>query len=604
MEPLNSVEGNQELRQQAKKLCERSHVAPQTSNLLPLTLEELTVAVEELQVADEELRQQNEQLMLSQVQLEVERRRYRELFDFAPDGYLVTDFNGAILEANRAVAHLLNLSDLLLLGKLLISFVDLSERHHFRELITTLLNGAQELEWELTLRPRHRAPITVAAKVVAVRDSTNQPLCLRWSLRDITSRKQMEQQLQRLNQELMQRAAFDDLLHRICDRVRENLSESEILQTAVQSLTEALGLLAYDAGAYDLARGQSTVRFSHTAAIAPTGITRSGTVDMQAFAEGYRQLLTGQEFQFCEISAREDSRQVSILACPIVSNQEVMGDLWCFLPQNQAFTAHQIELARQVANQCAIGLGQARLYQAARIQAAELQRLSELKEDFLSTVSHELRTPLTNIKMALHLLKVAKTDEQRERCMHILQQECDREIELVTDLLDLQQLEADVYPSFFPEAIRLTDLLQTILAPLRRSMREQQQMFSLTLPETPLDLVSDRASLRRVLIELLRNAQKYTPSGGEIQLTIADQPDTESVAFTLKNQAQIPAADLPHIFEKFYRVPNGDAWSRSGTGLGLSLVKRLVESMHGTIAVESEDGWTTFIVRLPHSLAS
>ncbi|MEX0270626.1 sensor histidine kinase [Leptolyngbyaceae cyanobacterium UHCC 1019] len=115
-------------------------------------------------------------------------------------------------------------------------------------------------------------------------------------------------------------------------------------------------------------------------------------------------------------------------------------------------------------------------------------------------------------------------------------------------------------------------------------------------------LVSDQPSLERVLVELVNNACKYTPPDGHIQVT-ADST-TSHVQLAIRNSgSEIPETELLRIFEKFYRVPHADPWKRGGTGLGLALVKKLVESLGGSIHVTSSLGQNTFTVRLPLSTA-
>jgi len=112
------------------------------------------------------------------------------------------------------------------------------------------------------------------------------------------------------------------------------------------------------------------------------------------------------------------------------------------------------------------------------------------------------------------------------------------------------------------------------------------------------------------LSELLNNACKYTPEEGEIVLSVCyklgsswqseelGQGVAVAISFTINNQAEIPQTELPHIFEKFYRVPGADRWKQGGTGLGLALVQNLVKTLQGTIQVESSEGWTSFIVQV------
>lgn len=599
MNPIDFSNRNKSFYRRVKKIYRRALQTPTPQELLPDALQELQLALEKLQVAEEELRQQNEHLLNSQALLELERQRYQELFEFAPDGYLVLDCQGRIQEINRVAAQLLQRSPTYLIGKPFASLVASANRNRFRTNLGHLLHQGEPQEWELTLQLQQAKKLEVALKLAVVRDPQGKATSLRLLLRDLTVQKETEQQLRSLNAELIQRSVLDATLRQISNQLRESLDEPQILQTVVQELTTALNLVACDTGIYDLEQQRSSITCRYTPSDSSLNPTQLGAIEMKEFAEGYRQLIQGQEFQFCELTTHADRRQVSILACPIVDHQDVLGDLWCFSHRDIALAPHQVQLVQQVASQCAIALRQARLYQAAQTQMMELQRVNALKHDFLSTVSHELRTPLTNIKMALHLLQITKTDAQRIRCLEILQAECDRETELITDLLDLQQLEAESYPKFLLEAIALPEWLPTILVPIQQRVAAKHQQFTLTLPATLPRMISDRASLRRVLLELLRNAQKYTPTKGAIALEITHDPDKATMTFTLRNQAEISPIELDRIFDKFYRVPQANSWETSGTGLGLALVKRLVDHLQGAINVVSEQGWTTFSIKFP-----
>jgi PAS domain S-box-containing protein len=285
-----------------------------------------------------------------------------------------------------------------------------------------------------------------------------------------------------------------------------------------------------------------------------------------------------------------------------------------------------------------------KLAESARQKQAELERLNQLKDEFLNTVSHDLRTPMTNIKMALQMLKVSDTVEKVQYYVEILQAECDREIELLNDILDLQRLEAACYRLSLSDAVNLQEWLPNVVERFTARTQERQQTLQIDLPPDMPPLLSDSASLERMLAELLNNACKYTPAGGEIVLSVrhnfssetlprgtgqtsslhqpsqqlldtpeslpcpslgnskpAMTPDSPPVTiFTISNSAEIPAAELPRIFEKFYRVPKADPWKQGGTGLGLALVQKLVSRLQGTIEVESSRGWTTFTVELPN----
>lgn len=153
--------------------------------LLPIAFKELGVVSEELQVAVEELQQQNEELAVSRVEVELQRQRYQELFEFAPDGYLVTDINGTVQEANRAAANLLNVSQRFLVGKPLIIFVKEDERQVFHDRLSQLQQVEQVEEWVVRLVPRRGEPFDVALTVASITDGKGNVVGMRICVRDV-----------------------------------------------------------------------------------------------------------------------------------------------------------------------------------------------------------------------------------------------------------------------------------------------------------------------------------------------------------------------------------------------------------------------------------
>lgn len=194
----------------AAGMYQRACAQPFQPELMAEAFEELRVALEELQVAEEELRHQNEELAVARQAVEAERQRYQDLFEFAPDGYLVTDTKGLIQEANRAAAQLLNLSQKFLVGKPLVNFVPQLERRAFRSQLARLSQEGSTESWEVELQPRQEAHeasqlFNATLTVAVVRDWNNEPIALRWLLRDTTERKRIEDQVRTLNTELEQR---------------------------------------------------------------------------------------------------------------------------------------------------------------------------------------------------------------------------------------------------------------------------------------------------------------------------------------------------------------------------------------------------------------
>lgn len=174
-------------------------------------LAELQNALEELHVAEEELRQQNEELLAARQSIDAERRRYQELFEFAPDGYLITDLYGVVREANRIAGSLVNVAPDRLIGKPLVSFVPPDHRRSFRMLLNQLHTLDRVQEWEVQLCERGDGVIDAAVTVGTVYDANGKPTALRWLLRDVTARKQAEEQLRRVQLQNLELKEVDRL---------------------------------------------------------------------------------------------------------------------------------------------------------------------------------------------------------------------------------------------------------------------------------------------------------------------------------------------------------------------------------------------------------
>jgi len=172
-------------------------------NFLEESFVELSTALEQIQVAQKELLQQNEELATTRQALETQRQRYQELFNFAPDAYLVTDAHGTIQEANCAAAILLNISKQSLVGKVLASFIPLEERKAFRSRLNQLGNKIGSVqEWEVRLYPPNGEPFEAAFRVAAFQDREHESVSLRCVVRDITLAKPTEKALQTAKQQL------------------------------------------------------------------------------------------------------------------------------------------------------------------------------------------------------------------------------------------------------------------------------------------------------------------------------------------------------------------------------------------------------------------
>lgn len=195
----------EEVRQVTEILTHHAGESSMTQqDLLAQALEELQTSLEELHVAEEELLEQNEQLAIAYGLIEQERQRYQELFDFAPDGYLLTDTNGKIIEANRAATTLLKVPKKFLQGKPLSSYIPEEERRAFRQQLLQLHDRERMQEWEICMQTRHSDKFFCSISVTTVHDGEGNPVGWRWLLRDITARKLAEEQMHSIHLQNLQ----------------------------------------------------------------------------------------------------------------------------------------------------------------------------------------------------------------------------------------------------------------------------------------------------------------------------------------------------------------------------------------------------------------
>ena len=167
--------------------------------------EELLAAVEELRVADEELRTQNEELATAHLEVEAERRRYQELFDLAPDAYLVTNLTGIIDEANRSASRLLGVAREFLIGKALAAYIATEDRVRFRSLLSSRDPGGSSRPLAFRFRAREGTNLHMELTYSVIDDERGTPAGFRWIIRDVTEQERMARQIRSLNTELESR---------------------------------------------------------------------------------------------------------------------------------------------------------------------------------------------------------------------------------------------------------------------------------------------------------------------------------------------------------------------------------------------------------------
>lgn len=300
----------------------------------------------------------------------------------------------------------------------------------------------------------------------------------------------------------------------------------------------------------------------------------------------------------------------SQISVPLRSGQSVIGVLNLESTRENAFDATQLESAIRLADHSSIAIANARLY-------GEVTRANDAKSEFVSIVSHELKTPMTSIKGYTDLLVQGAggpLNDIQQQFLGTVRSNVNRMSTLVSDLLDLSRIETGrLKLDARPEV--LTDLIEETLRTTQQQIDEKEQKLELDVPEDLPSVLVDRARMIQVLTNLISNAYKYTPNGGQILISanyVNNESNTNNggsggdcVMCAVKDSGVgISEEDQAQLFTKFFRSSDPAVRDVPGTGLGLSITKSLIEMHGGEIWVESAVGkGTTFSFSVPVALS-
>ena len=540
----------------------------QQPELLEEAFEELHITLEELWVAQEELYQQNSELAVARELVEAERQRYQDLFEEAPDGYLVTNDAGIIREANRAAATLLNVRQQFLIGKPLINFILGPERSAFRSQLNQLRQVERVQEWEVRLQPPRarrgtEAPLDASMTVSAIRNRQGELIALRWLIRDVTSRKQVEERL------------------RLLESVVVNANDAVII-TEAEPLNEPGPRILYVNEAFTRMTGYSQ---QEVLGLTPR-ILQGPRTDRTVLAKNKAALEKFSHLVIEVINYRKDGS----LFWVEMSMVPVADETGCY--------THWVSVQRDITSRKRAEEDRAQLIreQAARTEA---EAASRIKDEFLAIVSHELRSPLNAMLGWAKLLRTRKFDQEKtNKALEIIERNASAQTQLIEDLLDISRIihgKVRLYA-------RPTNLVQVIAAAIdtvRPTALAKTIQVSSKL-DRDVGLVSgDPERLQQVVWNLLSNAIKFTPVGGQVSVQL-ERVDSHAQIKVIDTGCGIDPDFLPHVFERFCQAESATTRAHGGLGLGLAIVRNIVELHSGTIQVESPGvgQGATFIVQL------
>jgi signal transduction histidine kinase/CheY-like chemotaxis protein len=291
----------------------------------------------------------------------------------------------------------------------------------------------------------------------------------------------------------------------------------------------------------------------------------------------------------------------SYLAVSVVSRSgEVLGGLFFGHPEAGVFTAREEALVQGLAPQIATAIDNARLYARQQAARAEAEAANTLKDDFLATLSHELRTPLNAVLGWSRMLKTGSLDETTaKRAIDVIERNAKAQLQLIEDLLDVSRiitgkLRLDV------KAVAPATVIEAAVDALRPAAEAKAIRLQPIVDPRAGPVSGDPDRLQQIVWNLLSNAVKFTPRGGRVQIRVERVNSHVEIVVTDTGKG-ISAEVLPHVFDRFRQADSSSQRSHGGLGIGLALVKSLVELHGGSVEAASpgaEQG-ATFTVKLP-----
>ncbi|MGE0161260.1 MAG: ATP-binding protein [Gemmatimonadales bacterium] len=416
-------------------------------------------------------------------------------------------------------------------------------------------------------------------------------------------------------------AALQDVAHmqRLLARIGELAAKirdtGNLLEAISETVAKALGVSRCGFARMDLDAGEIVVerdfnrRGASLAGVLP--IAEYGTHLMEDGRAG-RPTVVRDVKRSTEVSDELKTRyeDVQIRAhvnVPLHRDGRWVANFWVAHHEPRHWTAHEVELLAAVADRVWLVIEKARAVEEQRVtlqalaeREAALREADRRKNEFLATLAHELRNPLAPVVTALDLIKSAKGDLALiERCRVMMERQLGHTVRLVDDLLDVSRLSRDSIELRL-ERVDLETIVESAMEAVRPLAHETGHEIDVSLPDDPVHLQADPVRLAQVLTNLLTNACKYTPPGGRIELDAARQ-DGEVVIRVTDTGIGMPPEKIPSAFEMFSQVADPVAQVPGGLGIGLSLVKSLVEKHGGTVGATSEGPGrgTQFVARLP-----
>jgi len=274
----------------------------------------------------------------------------------------------------------------------------------------------------------------------------------------------------------------------------------------------------------------------------------------------------------------------SMLAVPLMGREKVIGTLRLYAGERRSFSQVEVDFLSALAGQGAISIENAKTYDA-------LEKQDDAKSEFIMSMTHELKGPLMAIQGLLEVIMkgyVGDLTEKQRDLINRINRRIDSLMEVSTGLLDIYQWQSQ-RPDIKRAPLSLKGQIEQLVDLFKASAQEKGLSIGVAFPDEDLLLMGTEEEMEKILNNLITNAIKYTPSGGSIFIELSDSEGDAIIRFR-DTGIGIAAEDMPKIFDPYVRTKEAKEMDPFGRGLGLPLVKKVVESLGGTISVESDKG--------------
>lgn len=298
------------------------------------------------------------------------------------------------------------------------------------------------------------------------------------------------------------------------------------------------------------------------------------------------------------------------MSIPLISHDRSIGTLNIQTSRPELFSPDVFEFVQLLAARIAVAADNARMYEQLRTWLAELKELYDkvsdlerVKSDMIRMAAHDLRNPLHNIMSAVELIRhdlPPDISADKEPLFDIVRQSTDRMRKITTDILSLERIEQSAQTSI-RQTVDLCEIARQVYDEYQPQAAQKQLRMGLTVQPGPLKVLGDEAQLYEVFANLLNNAIKYTPAQGQIEITL--WPDGQQIILEVRDSGYgVPEEVQSRLFQPFFRAKTDETIGVEGTGLGLYMVKRIIERHGGKMRFSSVYGQgSTFGFELPHA---